>query len=202
MVQVRATLRVAGIFPGTKLACGNFRMEINAYFLPLLSVLYYTWKELSCLTLSWFSKSCQYYCAAEEEHNCMNYCTSKFKNVLWNHIQLWRANRWRQMEMYKVTYLTHSAEAPEVPPPELLLKDASRSTTPNQLVVHYSVEVAVMLNCTTLNIFTTKEQNTHFPFYLKNSLLEGNEKTFENNYHVNHISTLTLSTAYINRGYW
>lgn len=68
------------------------------------------------------------------------------------------------MEMYKVTYLTHSAEAPEVPPPDLLLKEASRSTTPSQLAVYYSVEV---LYCTTPNIFTVKEQNTHFPFCLK-----------------------------------
>lgn len=35
MVQVRATLRVAGMFPGTKQACGNFRMEIITYFLYL-----------------------------------------------------------------------------------------------------------------------------------------------------------------------
>lgn len=35
MVQVRATLRVAGMFPGTKQAYGNFRMEITTYFLYL-----------------------------------------------------------------------------------------------------------------------------------------------------------------------
>lgn len=77
------------------------------------------------------------------------------------------------MEMYKVTYLTHSAEAPEVPPPDLLLEEASRSTTPSQLAVYYSVEV---LYCTTPNIFTIKEQNTHFPYYLKKSLIKRNEK--------------------------
>lgn len=100
------------------------------------------------------------------------------------------------MEMYKVTYLTHSAEVPDVAPPKLLLQaEASRSAVPSQLALYYSTEVAVMLYCTTDNIVTIKKQNALFLFCFKKSLIEGNENTLKNNYHVNHVSTLTLSTA-------
>lgn len=101
------------------------------------------------------------------------------------------------MEMYITpTYLTHDAEIPDVAPPELLLKaEACRSTALSQLALCYSAEVAVMPYCTTHNIVTIKEQNALFPFCLKKSLIEGDEKTFKNNYHVNHISIPPLSTA-------
>lgn len=61
------------------------------------------------------------------------------------------------MEMYKVTYLIHSAEIPDVAPPELVLKaEASRSTAPSQLALYYSAEVAVLPYCATHDIVGTK----------------------------------------------